>query len=99
MQAAGKLGVQEILDLYRAHTGKVRAEATQSFQDEMTLRKTAGHGSARDPWGHRRLPRPPPPAPLIRAAPAAGPFVDKPKPATPEGALLEVKLGSRLDAI
>lgn len=47
-QAAGKLGAQEILDWYRAHTGKVRVEPTHAFQDEMTLRELVGHRPARD---------------------------------------------------
>jgi hypothetical protein len=45
---AGKLGAQEILDWYRAHTGRVRIEPTQTFQDEVTLRAMAGHKPARD---------------------------------------------------
>jgi hypothetical protein len=47
-RAAGKLGVQEILDWYRAHTDVVRVEPTQTFQDEMTLRENPGHKPARD---------------------------------------------------
>jgi hypothetical protein len=47
-QAAGKLGAQEILDWYRAHTEAVRVEPTQIFQDEMTLRENPGHRPARD---------------------------------------------------
>ncbi|HEY1931004.1 MAG TPA: hypothetical protein VGG99_03245 [Acetobacteraceae bacterium] len=46
--AAGKLGAQEILDWYRAHTDMVRVEPTQTFQDEMTLRENAGHRPVRD---------------------------------------------------
>lgn len=45
---AGKLGAQEILDWYRAHTPLVRIEPTQTFQDEMTLRENPGHRPARD---------------------------------------------------
>jgi hypothetical protein len=47
-QAAGKLGAQEILDWYRAHTETVRVEPTQIFEDEMTLRENPGHRPARD---------------------------------------------------
>jgi hypothetical protein len=47
-QAGGKLGAQEILDWYRAHTEQVRIEPTQIFQDEMTLRENPGHKRARD---------------------------------------------------
>jgi hypothetical protein len=36
--AAGKLGAQEILDWYRAHTDLVRIEPTATFQEEMLLR-------------------------------------------------------------
>ena len=46
--AAGKLGAQEILDWYRAHTDLVRIEPTRTFQDEMTLRENPGHKPARD---------------------------------------------------
>jgi hypothetical protein len=45
---AGKLGAQEILDWYRAHTEHVRIEPTQSFQNEMILRENPGYRSARD---------------------------------------------------
>ena len=46
--ASGKLGAQEILDWYRAHTDVVRIEPTETFQNEMTLREIAGHKPARD---------------------------------------------------
>lgn len=46
--SAGKLGAQEILDWYRAHTGQVRIEPTQVFQDELLLREQAGRKPARD---------------------------------------------------
>jgi hypothetical protein len=36
-ETAGKLGAQEVLDWYRAHSDRVRIEPTQTFQDEMTL--------------------------------------------------------------
>ena len=45
---AGKLGAQEILDWYRAHTDLIRVEPTQTFQDEMTLRENPGHKPNRD---------------------------------------------------
>jgi hypothetical protein len=35
--AAGKLGAQEILAWYRAHTGQVRIEPTDAFREEMVL--------------------------------------------------------------
>jgi hypothetical protein len=44
----GKLGAQEILDWYRAHTDAVRIEPTETFQNEMTLRATSGHRPSRD---------------------------------------------------
>jgi hypothetical protein len=47
--AAGKLGAQEILDWYRAHTDAVRIEPTEAFQNEMTLREISGRRTARDP--------------------------------------------------
>jgi len=50
----------------------------------------------------RYLPRPPPPARVTARRPPRDPpmhYVDKPKPITPEGSLVEAKLGSRLDAI
>lgn len=37
--AAGKLGAQEILDWYRAHTDQVRVEPTDIFREEMLLRE------------------------------------------------------------
>jgi hypothetical protein len=46
--AAGKLGAQEILDWYRAHTDAVRIEPTETFQNEMTLREVAGRRPSRD---------------------------------------------------
>jgi len=46
--AAGKLGAQEILDWYRAHTDTVRVEPTEIFQHEMTLREISGYRPARD---------------------------------------------------
>jgi hypothetical protein len=46
--AGGKLGAQEILDWYRAHTDAVRIEPTEIFQNEMTLRETSGHRPSRD---------------------------------------------------
>ena len=47
--AAGKLGAQEILDWYRAHTDQVRVEPTEIFRDEMVLRETTpGRKPARD---------------------------------------------------
>jgi hypothetical protein len=46
--AAGKLGAQEILDWYRAHTDAVRVEPTEIFQNEMTLREITGHRPSRD---------------------------------------------------
>jgi hypothetical protein len=46
---AGKLGAQEILDWYRAHTQAVRVEPTQAFHEEMMLRQTMpGRRPARD---------------------------------------------------
>jgi hypothetical protein len=45
---AGKLGAQEILDWYRAHSDRVRIEPTQTFQDEMTVRAQTGRRPARD---------------------------------------------------
>ena len=46
--AAGKLGAQEILDWYRAHTDAVRIEPTETFQNEMTLREVTGRRPSRD---------------------------------------------------
>ena len=47
--AAGKLGAQEILDWYRAHTDKVRVEPTAAFREEMVLREISpGRKPARD---------------------------------------------------
>ncbi len=47
--AAGKLGAQEILDWYRAHTDQVRVEPTDTFREEMLLRETRpGRKLARD---------------------------------------------------
>lgn len=47
--AAGKLGAQEILDWYRAHTDLVRVEPTRIFREEMLLRETIpGRKPARD---------------------------------------------------
>lgn len=37
--AAGKLGAQEILDWYRAHTDQIRVEPTDIFREEMLLRE------------------------------------------------------------
>jgi hypothetical protein len=46
---AGKLGAQEILEWYRAHTQQVRVEPTATFRDEMVLRETLpGRKPARD---------------------------------------------------
>jgi hypothetical protein len=47
-RAAGKLGAQEILDWYRAHTDAVRIEPTQAFDDEIALSETAGRKPAKD---------------------------------------------------
>ena len=38
--AAGKLGAQEVLEWYRAHTEQVRVEPTSVFGEEMVLRET-----------------------------------------------------------
>ncbi len=47
--AAGKLGAQEILDWYRAHTDRVRVEPTEIFREEMVLREALpGRKPARD---------------------------------------------------
>lgn len=47
--AAGKLGAQEILDWYRAHTDQVRVEPTNIFREEMLLREALpGRKPARD---------------------------------------------------
>jgi hypothetical protein len=47
--AAGKLGAQEILDWYRAHTEQVRVEPTDTFREEMVLREAMpGRKPARD---------------------------------------------------
>ncbi len=47
--AAGKLGAQEILEWYRAHTEQVRVEPTSVFGEEMVLRETMpGRKPARD---------------------------------------------------
>ncbi len=47
--AAGKLGAQEILDWYRAHTDQVRVEPTDIFREEMLLREAlSGRKPARD---------------------------------------------------
>jgi len=47
--AAGKLGAQEILEWYRAHTDQVRVEPTDIFRDEMYLREEMlGRKPARD---------------------------------------------------
>jgi len=47
--AAGKLGAQEILDWYRAHTDQVRVEPTDIFREEMLLREAIpGRKPARD---------------------------------------------------
>jgi hypothetical protein len=46
--AAGKLGAQEILDWYRAHTEAVRIEPTEIFQNEMALREIAAGKPSRD---------------------------------------------------
>jgi hypothetical protein len=45
---AGKLGAEEILDWYRAHTAQVRIEPTEIFQNEMMLREIEGRRPARD---------------------------------------------------
>lgn len=51
--AAGKLGAQEILDWYRAHTDQIRVEPTNIFGEEMILRETLpGRKPARD-FGER----------------------------------------------
>lgn len=47
--AAGKLGAQEILDWYRAHTDQVRVEPTDIFREEMLLYEMmAGRKPGRD---------------------------------------------------
>ncbi len=47
--SAGKLGAQEILDWYRAHTDQVRVEPTDIFREEMVLREAMpGRKPARD---------------------------------------------------
>lgn len=47
--AAGKLGAQEILEWYRAHTTEVRVEPTDTFREEMLLREAMpGRKPARD---------------------------------------------------
>jgi hypothetical protein len=47
--AAGKLGAQEILDWYRAHTDQIRVEPTDIFREEMLLREALpGRKPARD---------------------------------------------------
>ena len=47
--AAGKLGAQEILEWYRAHTEQVRVEPTSVFGEEMVLREMMpGRRPARD---------------------------------------------------
>jgi hypothetical protein len=46
--AADKLGAQEILDWYRAHSALVRIEPTRIFQDEMALREIGRRRPARD---------------------------------------------------
>jgi hypothetical protein len=42
--AAGKLGAEEILDWYRAHTAQVRVEPTEIFQNEMTCARSRDGG-------------------------------------------------------
>lgn len=47
--AAGKLGAQEILEWYRAHTEQVRVEPSATFREEMVLREAMpGRRPARD---------------------------------------------------
>jgi hypothetical protein len=47
--AADKLGAQEILDWYRAHTDRVRVDPTAIFREEMLLRQALpGRKPARD---------------------------------------------------
>jgi hypothetical protein len=46
--ASGKLGAQEILDWYRTHTGAVRVEPTESFQNATALLAVHGGRLPRD---------------------------------------------------
>jgi hypothetical protein len=47
--AGGKLGAEEILAWYRAHTAQIRVEPTDTFREEMVLRETIpGRRPARD---------------------------------------------------
>lgn len=46
--ASGKLGAQEILDWYRAHTGAVRVEPTEAFQNATALIAIRGGRMPRD---------------------------------------------------
>lgn len=46
--ASGKLGAQEILDWYRAHTDAVRIEPTEAFQNATALIATQGGRWPRD---------------------------------------------------
>jgi hypothetical protein len=48
MAAAGKLGAQEIIDWYRAHTDLVRIEPTAIFQDIVARAKEPGSRIPRD---------------------------------------------------